>query len=215
MGPQDFNFGQEIRPDQSIGDLEFNQNFPHLVMLQVHNLWTQTKPLRHPAPGDPALGLRSNDTLAHTHTHTLTHSLTHSLSHSLSHSHSLTHTRKSTHRGKNAHRQAHALLHARSHTQTLCLSFPLIRLPAALLACAPLALVLADSRCPALLASAPDALVRTDARTPALLAHPPLALVRADARPTALLACVPLALVFRGVQGGCGWPRSSSHIASS
>ena len=72
----------------------------------------------------------------------------------------------------------------------------LIRLLAALLASAPLALVLADARPPALLALAPPAMVLADARPPALLASAPLALVLADARPPALLACAPLALVL-------------------
>ena len=121
MGPQDFNFGQEIRPDQSIGDLEFNQNFPHLVMLQVHNLWTQTKPLRHPAPGDPALGLRSNDTLAHTHTHThsLSHSLTFSLTLSLALSHS--HTQKYTQGQKRTPASTCTAARTVAHTDSLSL----------------------------------------------------------------------------------------------
>jgi len=60
----------------------------------------------------------------------------------------------------------------------------------ALLACAPLALVLAD-RPPALLALAPNALKLADARAPALLACAPSTLVLADARPPALLASAP------------------------
>ena len=71
-----------------------------------------------------------------------------------------------------------------------------VRLIAALLACAPFALVLADARPPALLACAPLALVLADARAPALLAKAPSALVLADARPPALLAFVPSALVL-------------------
>ena len=57
----------------------------------------------------------------------------------------------------------------------------LIRLLAALLACAPPALMLADDRPPALLAPAPLALVRADARPPALLALTPDALVLTEA----------------------------------
>ena len=51
-----------------------------------------------------------------------------------------------------------------------------VRLIAAILALAPLALVLADARPPALLAFAPDALVLAEARPPALLAFAPPAL---------------------------------------
>jgi hypothetical protein len=72
----------------------------------------------------------------------------------------------------------------------------LIRVLAALLALAPLALVLADAPPPAFLAAAPLALVRADARPPALLACAPDALVRADARPPAVIAFVPDALVL-------------------
>jgi hypothetical protein len=52
----------------------------------------------------------------------------------------------------------------------------------------------ADARAPALLAFAPLALVLADARAPALLAFDPLALVLADARAPPLLACAPEAL---------------------
>jgi hypothetical protein len=76
----------------------------------------------------------------------------------------------------------------------------LIRLLAALLASAPLALVLADARPPALLALAPFALVLADARPPALLAYAPPALVRADARPPELLTLAPDALVRAGAR---------------
>ena len=62
-----------------------------------------------------------------------------------------------------------------------------VRLLAALLACAPDALVLADARVPVVLACAPSALVLADARAPALLAFASSALVLAEARPPALL----------------------------
>ena len=73
--------------------------------------------------------------------------------------------------------------------------YTLNQLTPALLACAPLALVRADSRLPALRACFPLALVRADARPPSLLAIAPSALVRAENWPPALLACAPLALV--------------------
>ena len=47
---------------------------------------------------------------------------------------------------------------------------------------------MSNARAPALLASAPLALVLADARPPVLLAFAPEALVLADARPPALLA---------------------------
>ena len=78
------------------------------------------------------------------------------------------------------HVTGHRLLQAGRHRR--------VRLILALLAFAPLTLVLADARAPALLASAPSALVLPDARAPALLALAPSALVLADARATALLA---------------------------
>ena len=72
----------------------------------------------------------------------------------------------------------------------------LVRVLAALLACAPDTLVRTEARAPALLASAPSALVRADARPPALLAFAPDALVRAEARAPALLASAPDPLVL-------------------
>jgi hypothetical protein len=79
-----------------------------------------------------------------------------------------------------------------------------VRLIAALLASASLALVLADARPPALFAIAPPALVLADARAPALLALAPDALVLADTRPPALL-CM---RSFGAGAGRCSPPRT-------
>jgi len=63
----------------------------------------------------------------------------------------------------------------------------LIRLHAARLALASLALVLAQATAPAVLADAPSAVMRADAPAPAVLAGAPSAVMRADARaPTVL-----------------------------
>jgi hypothetical protein len=60
----------------------------------------------------------------------------------------------------------------------------------AVLAAAPLALVLANAGASAVLARAPDALVHADAAAPAVHALAPLALMLADAGASALLALV-------------------------
>jgi len=97
-----------------------------------------------------------------------------------------------------------------------------VRLIAALLASASLALVLADARPPALFAIAPPALVLADARAPALLALAPDALVLADTRPPALLCMrsfgagagrcspprTPCIRSFRAGAGRCSHPRT-------
>ena len=66
----------------------------------------------------------------------------------------------------------------------------------ALLASAPLPIVLADARPSALLASAPLPIVLADARPSALLALAPSPQVLADARPSALLALAPSPIVL-------------------
>ncbi len=66
----------------------------------------------------------------------------------------------------------------------------------AILAVAPLVVVLADTRPPALLALVPLAMMLAGARPPVLLACAPSALVLADARAPALLASAPLTLVL-------------------